>query len=990
MSGPNGNFVITKRRRSALFFTFILLISSVLSMITIPEVEANNTTSSAWTLSPGADYDYVCENENFDGCDAGSYGSGVDEVDYWKATFYEGDDFTVSVYNYCNPHLAAITLSYYTPGIGWNTAQQIDCDVSKQVSRTVSGSTYGTYYFSVRGLDGWGGDATDYQIYLSLDTTYRNRDNDGYIDSSDDCDTSYGSSNRGSYYGCPDSDGDGWADIEDDFPSDSSEWNDYDGDGYGDNEDEFPYDSSEWSDWDNDGYGDNEDVFPYDSSEWDDYDGDGYGDNEDEFPSDPGEWSDDDNDGVGDNEDEFPNDPNEQRDSDGDGIGDNSDPTPYGGQGITDADNDGVHDQDDDCPDTSSSNGVDINGCASYQLDSDGDGVTNDVDNCPNHSNYGQSDVDGDGVGDSCDSQNGLDSDGDGVSNSQDICPNTTTNYVDANGCAPYQKDSDGDGVVDSNDDCDYTPNGAEVDYKGCPVEIDPEDLIEDYAPTLEFDSRENYFPIDRHWDDMDVSNNWESYYSTSHQRTTYTNIIEEQNHYVFEYWYYYADSRPAAFPGGQYCVWQWCGWHEHDFEYVFVWVEKDTLDPFYMATSQHLWINEYIIDSVADIRVQVEWGGHGMIHSPSKTESYANGAGETLYPSSQTFKPLSSSSGDAVTGGWLSGDSCSFAYQCLAPWYQDVFGNPDQIYNYGTKGDYQHNIPSAWLSSKLNSPAEHYIVDSTGNKTGIVNGEIVQEIPFSWYDAENEQVVILGGLEDYQVVVNGLEDGVYGLNVWYFTDNETVEFNGTAIPTTVNESHIFTLNSTQLSEGNDGVEIQIDSNGNGTVDKVIYANNSLSGTQFVALQTPPDSKDPVDDSEIEGSDSSSSSSPIDIGTLAIIGAMLFLILVIVLFARTKRIINVDKVIPKLPDGTSSNKMPLHAPGPVAMPPPPIANSPMINHQRQLMQPKMHVQVPISQINYALSPAMLNPPQNGKQCLSCGQNNHPDARDCVHCWSSII
>ena len=981
MSGANRNFVVTKKRHSALLFTFILLASSALSMIAIPEVEANNTTSSASTLSTGYNYEYVCENDNFDWCDSGNYGSGVDEFDYWKVTLYQGDELIVTIYNYCNPHMSSITLRYYTPGIGWDSAQQADCDVSKQVSRTVSGSTYGTFYFEVRGLDTWGGDATDYYIHLYLDTTYRDRDNDGYDDRDDDCDTSYGSSNRGSYYGCPDSDGDGWADIEDDFPSDSSEWNDYDGDGYGDNEDEFPYDSSEWRDWDNDGYGDNEDVFPYDSSEWADYDGDGYGDNEDEFPSDPSEWYDDDNDGVGNNEDEFPNDPNEQRDSDGDGIGDNSDPTPYGGQGITDADNDGVHDQDDDCPNTSSGQSVDSNGCAENQLDSDNDGITNDVDNCPYHSNYGQSDVDNDGDGDACDSQNGNDSDDDGVPNSQDLCPNTTTNYVDANGCAPYQKDSDGDGVVDSNDHCDYTPYGTEVDYKGCPVEIDPEDLIEDYAPTLEFDSRENFFPIDRHWDDAYISDNWESYSSTSHQRTTYTNVIEKQNHYVFEYWYYYVDSRPAAFPGGQYCVFQWCGWHEHDFEYVFVWVEKDTLDPFYMATSQHLWINEYIIDSVADIRVQVEWGGHGMIHSPSKTENYANGAGETLYPSSQTFKPLRSSSGDAVTGGWLSGDSCSFAYQCLAPWYQDVFGNPDQIYNYGTKGHYQHDIASAWLSSKLNSPAEHYIVDSTGNKTGIVNGEIVQDIPFSWYDAENEQVIILGGLEDYQVVVNGLEDGVYGLNVWDFTDNETVEFNGSAIPTAVNESHTFTLNSTQLSEGNDGVEIQIDSNGNGTVDKVIYANNSLSGTQFVALQNPPDSEDPVDDSETEGSDSSSSSSLIDTGILAIIGVIIFLLLIVVVIARTRGRETLPKNIPAL-----TNQMPLNAPVPMTVLSAPVVNSPMINQQHQFMQPVG----PQQQITHISQPPMVNPQINGKQCLVCGLNNHPDARDCIHCWSSIV
>ena len=271
---------------------------------------------------------------------------------------------------------------------------------------------------------------------------------------------------------------------------------------------------------------------------------------------------------------------------------------------------------------------MDPDGCAENQLDSDSDGVTNDVDNCPYHSNYDQSDVDNDGYGDVCDSHNGYDSDGDGVPNSQDLCPNTVTNYVDVNGCAPYQKDSDNDGIVDSNDDCDNTPYGAEVDYRGCVVEIDPNDLIEDYAPTLRYDSREQYFPIDRHWDDMTVSNNWENYNSNQHERTTYTNVIEKQNHYVFEYWYYYVDSQPTAY----FDYWTGFGWHEHDFEYVFVWVEKATLEPFYMATSQHYWINEYYIDSVEDIRVKVEYGGHGMIHSPSTWHHYANGGGEILY----------------------------------------------------------------------------------------------------------------------------------------------------------------------------------------------------------------------------------------------------------------------------------------------------------------------------------------------------------------------
>ncbi len=122
-----------------------------------------------------------------------------------------------------------------------------------------------------------------------------------------------------------DSDGDGHADSNDDFPNDPSEWSDSDGDGVGDFSDYFPNDVSEWNDADDDGYGDNSDEFPEDENEWADSDGDGVGDNSDDFPDDPDESVDSDGDGVGDGEDEFPEDPSETSDSDGDGVGDNGD-----------------------------------------------------------------------------------------------------------------------------------------------------------------------------------------------------------------------------------------------------------------------------------------------------------------------------------------------------------------------------------------------------------------------------------------------------------------------------------------------------------------------------------------------------------------------------------------------------------------------------------------------------------------------------------------
>lgn len=56
--------------------------------------------------------------------------------------------------------------------------------------------------------------------------------------------------------------------------------------------------------------------------------------------------------------------------------------------------------------------------------DTDGDGINDIEDNCPNISNANQNDIDNDGIGDACDSQDNRDSDGDGVQNWQDNCPN--------------------------------------------------------------------------------------------------------------------------------------------------------------------------------------------------------------------------------------------------------------------------------------------------------------------------------------------------------------------------------------------------------------------------------------------------------------------------------------------------------------------------------------------------------------------------------------
>ena len=205
-------------------------------------------------------------------------------------------------------------------------------------------------------------------------TQSSDQDGDGYGDNSsgnrpDACPTTYGESKRNSTFGCVDSDLDGWANTDDAFPTESSQWSDSDGDGFGDEfsgyqgdncrtvagnstidrfgcldadgdgysniGDAFDNNPTQYLDSDGDGYGNNQstgatqsDAFPSDGTQWVDADGDGHGDNKygsqgDHFPNDATRWQDSDEDGYANPDDAFDNDATQWNDTDGDGYGDN-------------------------------------------------------------------------------------------------------------------------------------------------------------------------------------------------------------------------------------------------------------------------------------------------------------------------------------------------------------------------------------------------------------------------------------------------------------------------------------------------------------------------------------------------------------------------------------------------------------------------------------------------------------------------------------------
>ena len=117
----------------------------------------------------------------------------------------------------------------------------------------------------------------------------------------DACPIQWGNATQNGYFGCPDADGDGYANFDDRFPNDPSEHMDSDNDKVGDNSDACPningtsiHDRVGCIDSDGDGYSDPEftwteqdgaDFFPGEPTQWASRDNDSYGDNPDgNFP----------------------------------------------------------------------------------------------------------------------------------------------------------------------------------------------------------------------------------------------------------------------------------------------------------------------------------------------------------------------------------------------------------------------------------------------------------------------------------------------------------------------------------------------------------------------------------------------------------------------------------------------------------------------------------------------------------------------------------
>ncbi len=136
------------------------------------------------------------------------------------------------------------------------------------------------------------------------------------------------------------------------------------------------------------------------------------------------------------------------------------------------------------------------------------------------------------------------------------------------------------------------------------------------------------------------------------------------------------------------------------------------------------------------------------------------------------------------------------------------------------------------YFQIKGNSPIELRVVDSEGRVAGIVNNKVKHEISMSLY--YNETVTILFPTDTYQIEVLGTDEGTYGLEVTSKQNGSISFFYATDIPVSRNAFHNYTIDWVSLSQGEEGVTVQVDSDGDGVFEHTFTSDSELNQSEYL------------------------------------------------------------------------------------------------------------------------------------------------------------
>jgi parallel beta-helix repeat protein len=148
----------------------------------------------------------------------------------------------------------------------------------------------------------------------------------------------------------------------------------------------------------------------------------------------------------------------------------------------------------------------------------------------------------------------------------------------------------------------------------------------------------------------------------------------------------------------------------------------------------------------------------------------------------------------------------------------QGDYGKLSQYYD----TDSNEIITDATEIAVLGSPGELRVYDSEGRLTGQSNGVIEEQVPASIYDDEHKLAAIFHAHDSYHYDIVGTGSGNYSLKVVRAAGEEGTSLDSSDIPVVANVTHRYRIDWDMLSQGEPGITVEIDADGDGEFEETI------------------------------------------------------------------------------------------------------------------------------------------------------------------------
>jgi hypothetical protein len=136
----------------------------------------------------------------------------------------------------------------------------------------------------------------------------------------------------------------------------------------------------------------------------------------------------------------------------------------------------------------------------------------------------------------------------------------------------------------------------------------------------------------------------------------------------------------------------------------------------------------------------------------------------------------------------------------------------------------------SSSVYAQLYSPGDLSIQDSDGHTIGVVNGVVKNDFPFASYDPQTKAIRIFFPQDNnFTFKVSGTGTGVYRLKIGISDGSKLISFATGDMPTVPHQLDTYTLDRSTLLEGKNGVTLNVENKGDGTINKTMTYGATVS-----------------------------------------------------------------------------------------------------------------------------------------------------------------